>query len=126
MDHHGITSPRRRNDKPTKKKKKRNHERRSDMPCTDGGPSREQQAEARLNERTDQLCTVLRLVEGHAPRLLKELPEPLQHWWNQHCHHDLREATETARALLADPSPKLTPGERDAMQRLIELAHRAK
>jgi hypothetical protein len=92
------------------------------MPCTDGGLSREQQMEERLDERTDMLCTVLRLVEGSAPHLIPKLPQPIQGWWDEHCDHDLRRYTRELRASLDE----LPAEKREAVERMIELAHRAK
>lgn len=48
------------------------------MPCRDGGPTRAQEIQARLDEVTDLLCRVLR----NHPEIAED--NPYKTWWLKH------------------------------------------
>ena len=88
------------------------------MPCSDGGPSREQiEQDARFHQTMTRLscdrCRELEARDGKVPKWAAE-------WWENHQAHDAQRLTEQAEArrqyqVRKKALSKLTPEERDEL-----------
>jgi hypothetical protein len=67
------------------------------MPCSDGGgfshndhrlAGRVDMLEKRLDERTAQLCEVLKIIESKIENIYAVLPQNIRDWHEEHKKHD--------------------------------------
>ena len=67
------------------------------MPCTDGTPTKLDEAQRKIDTYARYLCDILTVIDANYPDVFQKMPLHIQGWWVQHKTQDAKRKAEEAK-----------------------------